>query len=224
MTKTGASHLVIAIDGPAGAGKSTVAKAVAAALGLAHLDTGAMYRAVTARALASGVAPDDAPALRAIARDLELGFTPEGLTVDGEPVGPEIRTPAVDAAVSAVSAQPEVREALVRTQRAIMASTPIVAEGRDIGTVVYPEAPVKVYLTASIVERARRRAGDLGAAGHGLSQEAIEAEIERRDRLDSTRTSSPLRRADDAVEVDTTGLTIDEVVERIAALAEKERA
>lgn len=213
--------LVIAIDGPAGAGKSTVARGVARELGIAHLDTGAMYRAVTARVLEEGVGPGDADAAAAIARALDMNFTPEGLTVDGRPVGAEIRTPAVDRAVSEVSAHPGVRDALVEHQRRIMAARPIVAEGRDIGTVVYPAAPVKIFLTASIEERARRRRQDLAGAGHEVGLDELAADIGRRDALDSSRAVSPLAPAPDAVHLDTTGMSVEEVVAEIAAIARR---
>lgn len=211
--------LVVAIDGPAGSGKSTIARMTADALGLARLDTGAMYRAVTARALERGVAPADGAGLAAIAAELDIAFTDEGMTVDGRPVGPEIRTPAVDRAVSEVSAHPGVRRELVRRQREIMARGGIVAEGRDIGTVVYPDAPVKIFLTASPEERARRRGKDLEADGHPVEPAALIEEIRRRDELDSTRAVSPLTPADDAVHLDTTGMTPDDVVARIVAIA-----
>jgi len=211
--------LVVAIDGPAGSGKSTVAGMTARRLGLAHLDTGAMYRVVAARALERGVAPEDADALAAIAEGLDIDFSPKGMIVDGHPAGPEIRSPAVDRIVSAVSSHRTVREALVRVQRALMARGGIVAEGRDIGTVVCPEAPVKVFLIASIQERARRRARDLGSAGHPVNLDTLRGQIEDRDHLDSTRVHSPLVPAPDAVVIDTTGKTPEEVVEEIAALA-----
>jgi cytidylate kinase len=211
--------LVIAIDGPAGSGKSTVARSTAKALGLAHLDTGAMYRAVTKRALDEGVDPADERALAAIARRLDIGFTPEGIRVDGEPLGREIRTPRVSRTVSAVSAHPAVRRAMVRAQRRILGEGNIVAEGRDIGTVVYPRAPLKVFLTASIDERARRRHRELASHGHEVSLASLRREIAERDRLDSTRAHSPLKPADDAVVLDTTGKTPRAVVAEIVAMA-----
>jgi cytidylate kinase len=196
---------VIAIDGPVGSGKSTVARAVAERLGLDVLETGAMYRAVAAAALREGVepGPETADELARIAANVDLEADPS-----------ELRTPEVNRVVSAVSAEPEVREALVQRQRE-WAETHRggVVEGRDIGTVVFPDAAVKVFLTASEEERARRRGGDEEAA-----------DIARRDRLDSTRTSSPLAAADDAVVIDSTGRSVDDIVDEIVALAARDRA
>ncbi len=190
---------VIAIDGPVGSGKSTVAQAVAARLGLAVLETGAMYRAVAVLALRQGIeaGPAGADALAALAAELDVeAFDPA-----------ELRTPDVNRAVSAVAAEPGVRAALVPRQRAwIAARGGGVAEGRDIGTVVFPDADVKVFLTATAAERARRR-GDEDAEG-----------VARRDHLDSTRAASPLVAATDAVVIDTTGLSVEEIVERIVGL------
>jgi cytidylate kinase len=217
-------RLVIAIDGPAGSGKSTVARLTAARLKLAHLDTGAMYRAVTAAGLREGVDPADAAAMAAIAEALPLDFTTEGLLVHGILAGPEIRTPEVDRAVSRVSAHPGVRAALVRHQRRIMEHGGFVAEGRDIGTVVYPEAPVKVFLVASIEERARRRHADLVAAGHEVDPALLAREIAERDRSDSTRNLSPLTPAADAVTLDTSTKSPDEVVDAIADLVARAEA
>ena len=214
-----ARPLVIAIDGPAGSGKSTVAKMTARALGITHLDTGAMYRVVTARALDQGVDPEDEKALARIARKLDIRLGPTGLTVDGAPVGREIRTPRVSRAVSAVSAHPAVRREMVRVQRRLMGEGNIVAEGRDIGTVVYPRAPLKIFLTASIDERARRRHKEMIEGGHRVSLAGLKREIAKRDTLDSTRAVSPLVPAADAVLLDTTGKTPRKVVSEIAALA-----
>ena len=204
---------VIAIDGPAGSGKSTIAARVAARLGLAHLDTGAMYRAVTWAVLRDGIQPSDGEAVSRVARDItiELGVQ---VLVDGEDVTSAIRGQDVSGAVSVVAAHPAVRRELVSRQRAWVAErSGAVVEGRDIGSVVFPDADVKVYLTASDDERARRRAGQDVGMGH---QEAA-ADIARRDQLDSTRTVSPLQVADGAVVIDTTGLTVDEVVEQVLA-------
>lgn len=211
--------MVIAIDGPAGSGKSTLARGVAAALGLAHLDTGAMYRAVAARALVEGVDPEDGESLTEIAEYLIVSFTPAGMTVDGRPAGPELRTPEVDKVVSAVSAHPGVRRAMVRHQRRIMEHGAIVAEGRDIGTVVFPEAPVKIFLTATDEARARRRLADHDAAGHAIELAELLAELRRRDELDSTREHSPLIASEDAIVIDTTDLSIDEMVAEVARIA-----
>ena len=192
---------VIAIDGPAGSGKSTVAQAVARQLGVAYLDTGAMYRSVTHVALARGVDVTDGDTLAALARDLEIEVG-DRVTVDGDDVSDAIRAAAVNRAVSTVSAHPGVRTELVRRQRTWAATHQGgVMEGRDIGTVVFPDARLKVFLTAGEGERARRRRD--------------EADVEQRDRLDSTRPVSPLKAADDAIVIDTTELTVDEVVARI---------
>ena len=195
--------MLIAIDGPAGAGKSTVARAVAGALGFTYLDTGAMYRAI---ALAELRGAEDPLACA-------IGLGPP-VTLDGEDVGADIRTPQVSARASQVAARPEVRAALVQRQRELIAAGDYVAEGRDIGTVVAPDAELKVFLTASPQERARRRAAEIGAEA-----EVVLAEQTLRDERDATREHSPLTAAADAVELDTTGLGIDEVVQRIVALA-----
>lgn len=219
--------MIVAIDGPAASGKSTVARAVARRLGFRYLDTGAMYRAIGVEALHRGVSLDDDDALIAVARSSSVTFEHAqgdpihtAVQVNGRDVTLEIRTPQADVAVSPVARIPEVREALVALQRRLAAEGDTVVEGRDIGTVVFPHAPVKVFLTATAEERARRRLGDHVAAGHGSEIAAVAADIERRDHVDSTRAASPLRAADDAVTIDTTGLSIDEVVERIASLAE----
>jgi CMP/dCMP kinase len=206
--------MVIAIDGPAGAGKSTVAKGVAKALGFTYLDSGAMYRCVGLAALGSGLDLESGSEVGALARRLEIGFDSGAVELDGEDVGSQIRTPEVSAAASQVAAHPEVRRALVERQRALIATADYVAEGRDIGTMVSPDAPLKVFLTASRQERARRRAAESGEP----VAEVVEAQRER-DERDSGRRHSPLRAADDAVEIDTTGLAVDEAVERVVALA-----
>jgi cytidylate kinase len=201
--------MVVAIDGPAGAGKSSVARALAAELGFTYLDTGAMYRAVALAARRRGVAP----ALVAPSVHLELT---DRITVDGEDVTDAIRAPEISAAASRAAADPTVREAMVAEQRRLLYSSPPthwVAEGRDIGTVVAPDAAVKVFLTASPEERARRRAHELGA---DVATVLVEQTI--RDERDSRREHSPLAPAADAVELDTTGLSLDEVVARIVAL------
>jgi cytidylate kinase len=203
--------VVIAIDGPAGAGKSTVARAVADRLGFTYLDTGAMYRSVALAVLERGGDPADlAPFL-----EIHLG---ERITLDGEDVTEAIRRPEVSARASEVAAIPAVRAAMVDKQRALMATGDWVAEGRDIGTVVAPDAAVKVFLTAHEDERARRRAVELG-----LDEAAVLADQRERDERDRTRDASPLVPAPGAVELDTTGLTIDEVVGRIAGMAQAVR-
>lgn len=199
--------MIIAIDGPAGAGKSTVARAVAAAIGATYLDSGAMYRIVALKSLA-GVDPADA------ARYTEIGLG-EVVTADGEDVTAQIRSPEVTGRASEIAALPEVRAALVEQQRALLHDGgDWVAEGRDIGTVVAPDAQLKVYLTASEEERARRRALE-----HGLDERQVLADQAERDRRDATRDYSPLKAADDAVEVDTTDQDIDQIVERIVELS-----
>lgn len=206
--------MVIAIDGPAGAGKSTVARALAAALGFTYLDSGAMYRCVALAALREGADVDDEAAITAIATALSIELAGERVLLDGEDVGEAIREPRVSEASSRVSVHPGVREALVERQRSLIGAGRYVAEGRDIGTVVSPDSPLKVFLTASPRERARRR-----AAQTGEDPAAVLAAQRERDRRDESREHSALRAAADAVELDTTGLSQDEVVARIADLA-----
>lgn len=222
--------MIIAIDGPAGSGKSTVAKAVAQRLGFRYLDTGAMYRAVAWRALEAGVALDDDEAVGAIARGERIEFShapgdalPSRVSIDGIDVTSEIRTPEADRAVSPVSALPSVRAAMVAQQREIACEADTVVEGRDIGTVVFPDAALKVYLTASSGERARRRAIQNARAGLAAEEAAVHDAIKRRDALDSTRQHSPLCRAPDAVAIDTTSMTFAEVVDEVARLAASRR-
>lgn len=195
--------MLIAIDGPAGAGKSTVARAVADALGFTYLDSGAMYRCVALVELRGASDP--------FAGAIGLGAR---VTIDGEDVTDAIRAPEVSARASEVAARPEVREALVTRQRELIAAGDYVAEGRDIGTVVAPDAELKIFLTASPQERARRRATELG-----VDAEQVLAEQARRDERDATREHSPLQAAPDAIDVDTTGLGVDDVVLRIVDLA-----
>lgn len=228
--------MIVAIDGPAGSGKSTVARALAAREHLTYLDTGAMYRAVTCAALERGVDVSDADAVAALARGLDISLTAgadgERLTVDGEDRTAQIRTPEVDASVSAVAAVPAVREAMVALQRKAAEAGDVVAEGRDIGTVVFPAAEVKVYLSADPSARALRRAvqrqggdtaKDASAQVDAAETAAIEAELVARDKADSTREASPLRPAADAVHIDSTDLTVDEVCDRIASLMREAR-
>ena len=208
---------VIAIDGPAGAGKSTVARAVADRLGYVLVDTGALYRGVALAARERGVSWDDADALGALARGLDLDFTlGEGgapqLRLDGIDRSDEIRTPSIAEGASAVSRHPSVRDALLGLQRRLGEDGGVVLEGRDIGTVVFPDAEVKIFLTASPHERARRRVGDLRQRGQEADASAVLAALEARDRQDSSRPVAPLRPAEDAVHLDTTELSFDEVV------------
>ena len=213
---------VIAIDGPAGSGKSTTARLLAAKLGYSYLDTGAMYRALTYFALSKNVAPGDAAKLQALAENLTIAFhTQESINhvfINGVEVTDEIRTPEVTRHVSEVSAHKGVREAMVAKQKEIGKKGSIVAEGRDTTTVVFPDADVKVYMDASIRQRAQRRLIDLAKMGISTTLEEQMAEIKRRDDFDSGRKHSPLTRAKDSLVIDTTNMTIEEQVERIISL------
>jgi CMP/dCMP kinase len=206
--------MVIAIDGPAGAGKSTVARAVAAELDYTYLDSGAMYRCVALAAHEAGVGADDAAALGPLAAGLAIGFDGRRVLLGGRDVSDAIRTPEVSADASRVSVHPAVREAMVARQRELIAAGRYVAEGRDIGTVVSPDSPLKVFLTASDEERARRRAAETGE-----DVETVLAAQRARDARDTAREHGALRAAEDAVELDTTGLSLEEVVSRVVALA-----
>jgi cytidylate kinase len=207
--------VIVAIDGPSGSGKSTVARGVADALGFDMLDTGAMYRAVTLAALERGVDADDAAGCAGIARKITLEVG-DVVLLDGHDVTSAIRGPKVTATVSQVSAHPEVRHELVERQRAWVASRPGgVVEGRDIGTVVFPDATVKVFLTASDDERARRRQRDEHAADRSVDVDEVREDLVRRDRKDSDRKVSPLRPAVDALTIDTTGRSVENVVDEI---------
>jgi cytidylate kinase len=216
--------VVVAIDGPGGVGKSTVGRAVASALGIPYLDTGGFYRAVTLAAIRAGTPLDDHPALLQIAADVSLDFDDGRMLLDGADVSADIRKPAVTAVVSLVAAIPEVRSVVVGRQQEWVARRGgcAVVEGRDIGTVVFPDAQVKVFLTAETGERARRRARDAEAAGQ--SQETIAAELASRDHRDSTREVSPLRAAPDATIIDTSHLQAGEVIDTILRLVAKARA
>lgn len=211
--------MVIAIDGPGGVGKSTVSRAVADRLGLAYLDTGSTYRAATVVALRHGIDADDEPAILQALTEHTIDYDERGILLDGEPIAAEVRSSAVTDAVSAVSAHPRVRQAIVELQRAWVAAHDgrSVVEGRDIGTVVFPDAPVKVFLTARPDVRAARRAGDAEAAEQSVDE--VRQALEARDTADASRSSSPMRAADDAIVVDTSDLDIDEVVDRIVDLA-----
>jgi cytidylate kinase len=206
--------MVIAIDGPAGAGKSSVARAVAAALGFAYLDSGAMYRCVALAAIERGADLDDAEAMGKVARAVEIDLREGRAVLDGRDVSAAIREPGVTAAASHVSVHSTVREALVARQRELIAAGRYVAEGRDIGTVVSPDSPLKIFLTAGDEERARRR-----AAQTGEDPGAVLAAQRERDARDIEREHGALRPAADAVELDTTGLSLEQVVSRIAGLA-----
>jgi CMP/dCMP kinase len=206
--------MVIAIDGPAGAGKSTVARAVAAALGFTYLDSGAMYRCVALAALERDVELDEPTAIGELAAALQIDLDGDRVALDGRDVSAAIREPRVTEVSSRVSVHPPVREAMVARQRQLIEAGRYVAEGRDIGTVVSPDAPLKVFLTASAEERARRRAVQTGG-----DEAAVLAAQRQRDARDEGREHSALRAAADAVEIDTTGFALDEVVTRVVALA-----
>ncbi|MDT0321964.1 (d)CMP kinase [Streptomyces millisiae] len=223
-----ATPVIVAIDGPAGTGKSSTSKAVASRLGLGFLDTGAQYRAMTWWMLAHGVDVNDPAKVAAAAGepDIVSGTDPLGptITVDGEDVSGPIRSQEVSAAVSAVSAVPEVRAVITALQRSIAAAAPtgIVAEGRDIGTTVLPDADVKIFLTASPEVRAARRSAELkGKDAAGLA--ATQAALLKRDAADSARKASPLAKAADAIEVDTSELTLEQVIQCVVTLIEERR-
>jgi cytidylate kinase len=219
--------MIIALDGPSGAGKSTIAKAVAARLGYSCLDTGAMYRCMAWWALEHDIPLDDAERIGAIAREKPIAFeieagnpAPKRVLVDGIDVTGDIRTGRIDRSVSAVSSIPAVREALVDQQRRIGKTGDYVVEGRDIGTAVFPDAEVKVFMTASAEERARRRVLQNKQRGIGdTDYDSVLADIIRRDELDSTRDTSPLRPADDAIQLDTSEMSIEEVIDFVCNMA-----
>ncbi|MGH2748144.1 MAG: (d)CMP kinase [Actinomycetota bacterium] len=208
----------IAIDGPAGAGKSTVARAAARSLGYEYIDTGAMYRAIAWAALERGVDERDEPRLAALARSLLIEPQEDRLMVDGRDATAEIRGSEVTSVVSVVSAHPAVRAAMVDRQRALTRGRNVVMEGRDIASVVLPDAAVKVFLTASLTERARRRCRQLGLPEDPATLAATARDLELRDTEDSNRTSSPLTRSPEAVVIDSSDRSVEEVVAEIAAL------
>jgi cytidylate kinase len=221
--------MIVAIDGPAGSGKSTVARALARRLGFTYLDSGALYRTVTLLALEAGADLEDEESLGLIAQDATIELFERDhdyvqVIANGRDVSEEIRAPRVTGASSKVAAQPRVRAALLSKQRELIAAGDYVVEGRDIGTVVAPDAAVKLFLTADATERASRRAGELQRRGHEAQAGEVRAAIEQRDRLDSTRSAAPLRTATDAVTIDTTGLAVEDVVERALQLVERARA
>lgn len=216
--------LIIAIDGPAASGKSTTARLVAVELGYTYIDTGAMYRAVTLAALQQGLDPGDEEGITSLARNLSISFEPRPdggnrTLLDGVDVSEKIRHPDVAANVSQVSSWRGVREAMVALQRKIAGRGGCVLDGRDIGTVVFPDAELKIFLVADIEQRARRRLNDLKASGIRTELESVADDLQTRDRKDSTRSESPLRAAEDAIHIDTSGLSIAEQVDEVADLA-----
>jgi cytidylate kinase len=217
-------RLIVAIDGPSGAGKGTIARTLAEALHYRHVDTGAMYRAVGWKAVHDGIALDDEPALAALAERSQIRVEGGRVSIDGHDITQDIRTPEIDKAASAVARIPRVREALVARQRLMGEPGGVVMEGRDIGTVVFPDADVKIYLDASAEVRARRRLNDPAHSGGKAGEAAVAASIDARDRSDTTRTASPLTMAADAVLIDTTGMPITQVVDKVLALVKRRLA
>jgi cytidylate kinase len=215
------TNVIIAIDGPSGAGKGTIARTLADELACRHIDTGAMYRAVAWKALQENVPLEDEAAVAALARRAAIAVEGRGVAIDGHDVTRAIRTPEIDKAASAVARLKKVREVLVARQRDLGRSGDVVMEGRDIGTVVFPDADIKIYLDASEEERVRRRASDATHTGSQAGHTAVAEAIKARDIQDSTRAASPLSMAPDAIRIDTTSMSIIEVVERILAIVRK---
>ncbi|MDA3935362.1 MAG: (d)CMP kinase [Actinomycetota bacterium] len=222
--------MIVAIDGPAASGKSTVAKTLATRIGMHYLDTGAMYRSVALEALARGISLDDESAMGELARSVRIDFAYEGdaaiattVMLNGRDVSADIRTPRIDDAVSVAARNKAVRSAMVKRQREIASTSDTVMEGRDIGTVVFPDADVKVFLTASADERARRRHVELSERGVETAADRVREGLVNRDHADSSRETAPLRPAEDAIQLDTTGMTIHDVVAAIAALVDDAR-
>ena len=211
-------NLVIAIDGPSGVGKGTVARAIASELGYRHVDSGAMYRAVGWKAMQDGVPLDDEAAVAALAASASVEVSSTQVTIDGVDVTRAIRTPEIDRAAAGVARLPRVRSVLVERQRQMGVNGAIVMEGRDIGTVVFPDADVKLYLDASPEERARRRAQDPAHTGVPAAVSEVATLLTQRDEIDRTRTASPLYVAEDAIVVDTTGKDVSAVVHEVLAL------
>lgn len=214
--------MIITVDGPAASGKSTVARKVAEILGFRYIDTGAMYRALTWQALENGIDISDEEALEKLAKEINIYFSEKNdsvrIFVNGRDVTGGIRLPKVSNNVSIVSKAPGVRQLMVKTQRSFAQGGDLVVEGRDIGTVVFPSAELKVYLTASVSERTRRRKKELDQRGHSIGLDALKREITMRDKVDSNRSVSPLDKAKDAYEVDTTDKSIEQVVGEIIGL------
>jgi len=216
--------VIIAIDGPSGAGKGTVARAVAHGLHYTHVDTGAMYRAVGWRALHLPIPLEDEAAVARLAQDAHFDLTGGRVRIDGHDVTELIRTPQMDTAATAVARLPAVRAVLVARQRAMGARGEIVMEGRDIGTTVFPNADVKIYLDADPDERARRRANDPAHSGQPASVATVASAMQARDTSDRTRTASPLMVAPDAIHIDTTHLSIEEVVDQVLGIVRRKTA
>ncbi len=215
--------MIVAIDGPAGAGKSTVARRLARGLGFARLDTGAIYRTVALAATRAGIPPGDGSALGALVAELDLRFEASRVLLEGEDVSEAIRTPQMSTAASVYSAVPEVRAGLLDVQRRVGRATDAVVDGRDIGTVVFPDAAVKIFLTASVSARAERRLLELRQRGATADLETVKEEIRARDHQDSTRAVAPLAKAEGAVVVDTTHLDLEGAVAACLSLVEEEK-
>ncbi len=217
--------ITIAIDGPAASGKSTTARLVAEKLSYIYIDTGAMYRAVTLKVLNQNIPVTDQEAVARIAKDIDIQFEKNNqktiIYMDGEDVSDAIRTPEVDRQISPVAANPKVREILVKKQQEMGREGGVVLDGRDIGTVVFPNAELKIFMVASVEERAKRRLKDLENQGIQADLEKIKEEIRYRDLQDMKRSYGPLKKADDAIEIDTTDLTIEQQVEKILELTKK---
>ncbi|MBN2120127.1 MAG: (d)CMP kinase [Candidatus Omnitrophica bacterium] len=212
--------MIVAIDGPAGSGKSTIARLLAQRLNFLYLDTGAMYRALTLKVLQMNIDLDDYENIIVQAKNTEIEFKDEKVFLDSADVTSDIRLPQVDKSISSIAKIPEVREEMVKIQRSIGCSTDCVVEGRDTTTVVFPDAKLKIFLDARFSQRAKRRLGDFRQKGIDVDIKSLETDLKARDTADMTRAVGPLKKASDCVYVDTTDLTIDEVVSRVYSLAE----